>query len=140
MTLKIVLVLKRSVAQQLARSLRDHLAAGTDDSTALVFTNEAGGPVDPNNLRRRVLKPLVQEVGAPWAGFHTFRHTFASMHLSNGTNIVQLSHVLGHHSPAFTLSRYTHLLPGEAVPALELKSPDEAGYIEDDLRRLESRS
>jgi hypothetical protein len=41
------------------------------------------------------------------------------MHLSNGTNIVQLSRVLGHHSPAFTLSRYTHLLPGEAVPALE---------------------
>lgn len=108
------------LAPPLARSLRDHLAAGIDDSTALVFTNEAGRPVDPNNLRRRVLKPLVQEVGAPWAGFHTFRHTFASMHLSNGTNIVQLSRVLGHHSPAFTLSRYTHLLPGEEVPALDV--------------------
>jgi integrase len=128
------------LAPPLARSLRGHLAARDGDSTALVFTNEAGGPVDPNNLRRRVLKPLVQEVGAPWAGFHTFRHTFASMHLSNGTNIVQLSRVLGHHSPAFTLSRYTHLLPGEAVPALELRRPDEAGYIEDDLRRLESSS
>jgi integrase len=92
-----------------------------EDSTALAFSNESGGPVDPNNLRRRVLKPLVQEVGAPWAGFHTFRHTFASIHLSNGTNIVQLSRVLGHHSPAFTLSRYTHLLPGEAAPALEVQ-------------------
>jgi len=104
---------------RLARKLREHLGADAEGSTALAFVNEAGGPIDPNNLRRRVLKPLVQEVGAPWAGFHTFRHTFASLHLSNGTNIVQLSRVLGHHSPAFTLSRYTHMLPGEAVPALE---------------------
>ena len=104
---------------RLARDLREHLGAEAEDTTALAFVNEAGGPIDPNNLRRRVLKPLVQEVDAPWAGFHTFRLTFASMHLSNGTNIVQLSRVLGHHSPAFTLSRYTHLLPGEAVPALE---------------------
>jgi integrase len=108
------------LAPPLAARLREHLADGVDDPTALVFTNQVGRTLDPNTLRRRVLKPLVQEVGAPWAGFHTFRHTFASMHLSNGTNIVQLSHVLGHHSPAFTLSRYTHLLPGEAVPALEV--------------------
>jgi integrase len=108
------------LSPRLARGLRDHLVGSGDDPTALLFTNEAGGPVDPNNLRRRILKPLVQEVGAPWAGFHTFRHTFASMHLGNGTNIVQLSRVLGHHSPAFTLSRYTHLLPGEEVPALDV--------------------
>ena len=53
-----------------------------------------------------------EEVDAPWAGFHTFRHTFASLHLSQGTNLLQLSRALGHHSPAFTLTRYTHLLPG----------------------------
>lgn len=27
---------------------------------------------------------------------------------------------LGHHSAAFTLSRYTHLLPGDEAPALDL--------------------
>ncbi len=104
-----------------AVGLRDHLATQTDqDSTALAFTNEAGGPLDPNNLRRRVLKPLAEEVGAPWGGFHTFRHTFASLHLSQGTNLLQLSRALGHHSPAFTLTRYTHLLPGDEAPALDL--------------------
>lgn len=115
------------LAPRLARRLREQLGFDEQDSTALVFANEAGGPIDPNNLRRRVLKPLVQEVGAPWAAFHTFRHTFASMHLSNGTNIVQLSRVLGHHSPAFTMSRYTHLLPGEVVPALEVHEPAALG-------------
>jgi integrase len=119
------------LAPPLAEGLRKHLRDQRgDDSTALVFTNRVGGSIDPNNLRRRVLKPLVEEVGAPWAGFHTFRHTFASLHLSNGTNIVQLSRALGHHSPAFTLSRYTHLLPGEVAPALELNyAGGEASFL-----------
>lgn len=105
----------------IALRLRAHLADQPDhDPRALVFTNEAGGVIDPNNLRRRVLKPLVEEVNAPWAAFHTFRHTFASLHLSRGTNLLQLSRALGHHSAAFTLTRYTHLLPGDEAPALDL--------------------
>jgi integrase len=105
----------------LATRLRAHLAAQPDqDSTALAFPSEASGPLDPGNLRRRVLKPLAEEIDAPWAGFHTFRHTFASLHLSQGTNLLQLSRALGHHSPAFTLTRYTHLLPGDEAPALDL--------------------
>jgi integrase len=105
----------------LVAKLRAHLATQPDqDSTALAFPSEVGGPLDPGNLRRRVLKPLVEEASAPWAGFHTFRHTFASLHLSQGTNLLQLSRALGHHSPAFTLTRYTHLLPGDGAPALNL--------------------
>jgi integrase len=104
--------------------LRAHLTAQPDqDSTALVFPNGNGDPLNPGNVRRRVLKALVEEVNAPWAGFHTFRHTFASLHLSRGTNLLQLSRALGHHSAAFTLSRYTHLLPGEEAPALDLLRP-----------------
>lgn len=105
----------------LVAKLRAHFAAQSDqNSTALAFPNESGGALDPNNLRRRVLKPLAEEINAPWAGFHTFRHTFASIHLSQGTNLLQLSRALGHHSPAFTLTRYTHLLPGEEAPPLDL--------------------
>jgi integrase len=108
----------------LVARLRAHLAAQPDqDSTVLAFPSESGGALDPNNLRRRVLKPLVEEINAPWAGFHTFRHTFASIHLSQGTNLLQLSRALGHHSAAFTLTRYTHLLPGDEAPALDLGRP-----------------
>jgi integrase len=46
--------------------------------------------------------------------------TFASTHLRRGTNLLLLSRALGHHSPAFTLTRYTHLLPGEEAPALDV--------------------
>lgn len=122
----------------LVARLRVHLAAQPDqDSTALAFPNESGSALDPNNLRRRVLKPLVEEVNAPWAGFHTFRHTFASLHLSQGTNLLQLSRALGHHSPAFTLTRYTHLLPGDEAPPLDLAL---ATYDESGHRQLHSVS
>ena len=107
--------------------LHAHLAAqAAQNSTALAFANGSGGVIDPNNLRRRVLKPLVEEVDAPWAGFHTLRHTFASIHLSRGTNLLQLSRALGHHSAAFTLTRYAHLLPGDE--ALARTNPKYPGH------------
>lgn len=71
--------------------------------------------------RSRVTRPTAAEgAGAAWAGFRTFRHTFASLHLARGTNVVALSRMLGHHSPAFTLSRYAHLIPGDAPVALDV--------------------
>jgi integrase len=114
---------RREVAlpDSLVCRVRSHFADMADqESTALVFTNRAGNVLEYGNLLRRHLKPIVEEVNAPWAGFHTFRHTFASLHLSRGTNLLQLSRALGHHSAAFTLSRYTHLLPGDEAPALDL--------------------
>jgi hypothetical protein len=97
-------------------------------SCPLVFTNRSGNVLEYGNLLRRHLKPIVEEVNAPWAGLHTFRHTFASLHLSEGTNILQLSRALGHHSAAFTLSRYTHLLPGDEAPALDLTPTDDLRF------------
>src|SRR2546430_16716844 len=74
------------------------------------------------NVRRRVLRPAAEEAGVPWVGFHSFRHTCASMLFERGTNAVQVQRWLGHHSPAFTLSTYVHLLHedlGEALPVDE---------------------
>jgi integrase len=116
--------------------LRANFAEQPDqDSTALVFTNRDGNVLEYGNLLRRHLKPIVEEVNAPWAGFHTFRHTFASLHLSRGTNLLQLSRALGHHSAAFTLSRYTHLLPGDEAPPLDIAAAiaADSGDAADDL-------
>jgi len=108
------------LAPGLADRLRRHLAGLPPGAETLVFSAAGGTPLDPDNLRSRMLKPLVRKIGAPSAGFHTLRHSYASLQLARGVNIVQLSRVLGHHSPAFTLSVYTHLLPGEGAPALDL--------------------
>jgi integrase len=86
----------------------------------LAFPSAAGTPKDANNLRREVLKPAAEEADVGWAGFHAFRHTFASMHIERGTNIVRLSRLLGHHKPSFTLDVYGHMLDGGMGEPLDL--------------------
>jgi integrase len=76
----------------------------------LVFPSLTGAPMDAHNIRSRTLTPAAEEAGVPWLGFHAFRHTCASMLIADGRNIVQVSRWLGHHSPAFTLTVYAHLL------------------------------
>jgi hypothetical protein len=56
-----------------------------------------------------------------------FRHTFASMHVSQGTDIVQLSRLLGHHSPSFTLSTYAHLMDDDLGSPITLPGENKVG-------------
>jgi integrase len=91
---------------------------GGDDE--LVFASRQGNPPNHANLMRRYLKPAAQEAGVPWAGFHTFRHTCASLLFARGANVVQVQRWLGHHAPSFTLDTYIHLLPGEGAAPLDL--------------------
>ena len=89
----------------------------------LVFTDARGGHLRHENVRRRVLAPLAlaaeteQEVGT--LGFHTFRHTCATRLFAEGRNAVQVQRFMGHHSAAFTLSLYVHLLNEDLGGALE---------------------
>lgn len=110
---------------ELVRALRQARPADVDGRD-LVFADARGGPLHASNLLCRVLKPAVEEAGASWAGFHTLRHTCASRLFAAGRNPVQVQRWLGHHSPAFTLSTYAHLMDndlGEPLPLPAVKVP-----------------
>lgn len=92
----------------------------------LVFAAANGEPLRQENVRRRVLKPTAEEAGVPWAAFHTFRHTCATMLFAQGRNAVQVQRWLGHHSPAFTLATYVHLLDEDLGGPLNLVATDPA--------------
>jgi integrase len=124
---------KRTVrlSPDLARALwvhRGETHAGDDD---LVFT--AGGRrIDASNLMSRVLKPAAVEAGLgewvreegkrpraeSWVGFHTFRHTCATLLFKEGWNAKQVQRWLGHHRASFTLDTYVHLLPDDVPEPL----------------------
>jgi integrase len=109
------------ISHTLVRALRSHQQQSEwRDATDPVFPTTTGTVMAPNNLSRRVLKPAAEEAGAPWAGFHTFRHTCATLLFAEGRNAVQVQRWLGHHSPAFTLATYVHLLDGDIGPPLEI--------------------
>jgi integrase len=93
----------------------------------LVFPAGNGAALNPANLRRDALRVPREEANLTWVGFHTFRHTCASMlfagDVANGAkakNAVQVQRWLGHHSPAFTLERYVHLLDDDLGDALSI--------------------
>jgi integrase len=86
----------------------------------LVFPSLEGTVLNPENLRRRVLGPASEEAGAPWAGFHTFRHTCAALLFDRGLNVKQVQRWLGHHSPSFTLDTYVHLLDEKLAEPINL--------------------
>jgi integrase len=65
-----------------------------------------------NNAWRAALRAAGVPAGHDSAtGFHQLRHHFASSLLAGGVDIRALAEYLGHHSAAFTLSTYTHLMP-----------------------------
>jgi integrase len=99
------------LSPRLAQALWRLRRTGPDD--AFVFASRAGTALDAHNVFARVLKPAARRAGVPWAGFHTFRHTCATSLFRYGLNAKQVQVWLGHHSPAFTLATYVHLLPDD---------------------------
>lgn len=115
--------------------LRQH-RVGTEwiDDTDPVFAGRGGVRLDADNLRSRVLALAAEEADVSWVGFHAFRHTCASMLFAQGRNAVQVQRWLGHHSPAFTLATYVHLLDGDLGGALDLPTPLDIPYQGGDIR------
>jgi integrase len=46
----------------------------------------------------------------PWARFHTLHHTCAALLIEAGASLLRVQRWMGHHSAAFTLDNYGHLI------------------------------
>ena len=104
-------------------ALRKETRAAADD---LVFVGDKGRRVDQSNLMSRVLKPAAVEAllggwakasggrkrPESWVGFHTFRHTCATMLIvDEGCSVEQVQVFLGQCDYATTRRYYVHLVP-----------------------------
>lgn len=74
----------------------------------LVFPSRLGHFLSHRNLRRS-LHLYAGKADVPAIRVHDLRHTYASMRIADGADIMALSRDLGHSSPSFTLNRYGHL-------------------------------
>lgn len=113
--------LSPGMAQRLWTIRKDRHPADVDP----LFPSRSGGYLDASNLFARVLKPAARAAGVSWCGFHTLRHTCATLLFRRGLNAKQVQVWLGHHSPAFTLATYVHLLPDDLPDAAFLDYEDE---------------
>ena len=108
------------------------LALGLGDAPEYVFTNEKGGFMDVNNWRRRVFNKALEKAKLRRIRIHDTRHTYATLRLSKGDNVTDVSKQLGHHSVKLTLDIYNHWLPGGKKS--EVDALDDQG-----IRRQEKR-
>lgn len=104
------------MTDQLARALWERRKAARGADEALVWPGRDGRPLDGSTVYRAV-QTAGKAAGVPWAHPHALRHTCATLLFHAGLNAKQVQVWLGHHSPAFTLSTYVHLLSDDLPDA-----------------------
>ncbi len=71
-----------------------------------IFQSRAGTPMDPNNARRRYLKPAAAAVGVKIGGWHDFRHTLSRTLRRAGVHPVVIKDTLGHSKVDLAMNTY----------------------------------
>ena len=105
---------------QLAEVLKDHLTErkrealkrGWGNPPEWLFYNERGNILDLNHMRNRVLHKCLDKANLRRIRVHDLRHTYATLRISKGDNIADVSKQLGHHSINITVDTYYHWMPG----------------------------
>jgi integrase len=77
--------------------------------------------LDSSSSHLQVRRAVVRRVVVA----HTLRHTCASMLIKGGLSPLRLQRWMGHHSAAFTLEVYGHLLDGDLGPPLDIRREPE---------------
>ena len=113
-------------------ALRERLPAPIDRQRDFVFPTAAGTPFGYRNVERRGLDRAANDAGLNPSGipklrFHDLRHTFASLLIAEGANVVFVSRQLGHASPDITLRVYAHLFD-RVEHAASTRDALEAGF------------
>jgi integrase len=73
-----------------------------------VFTTKRGTALDARNVTHR-FQAVVKRAGLPHQRFHDLRHACASLLLSQGLNLKDVSETLGHSRIAVTVDLYGHM-------------------------------
>ncbi len=108
------------MSPQLAEALTVHkakcnekgMALGLGDAPEYVFTDKKGGFIDLSNWRRRIFNKVLEKAKLRKIRIHDARHTYATLRISKGDNIADVSKQLGHYSVRLTMDVYYHWLPG----------------------------
>jgi integrase len=99
----------------LKEALEIHRMTCPVSSHDLVFCTKMGSPIDPSNMVEREFRPALTAAGLRCINFHSLRHSYTAMLISQNENIKFIQSQLGHASIQTTMDRYGHLLPVNQV-------------------------
>jgi integrase len=92
------------IDSRLAEMLTQHIGA---KRAGQVFEARNGSPISGNNVRKRVLHPLLKRLGIQKAGLHSFRHSRVTQLRKNGTPEDLQKQWIGHSSLRTTTGIHT---------------------------------
>jgi integrase len=104
---------------QLHRTKELTLKKGWKQPPETLFYNDEGRPLDPSNIAKRCFHKCLEKACLRRVRFHDLRHTFASIHISQGESLAYVRDQLGHHSIQITVDIYGHLVPGSNKSAAD---------------------
>lgn len=87
-------------------------------NSGYVFTQDDGQRMNPDSITAW-LRGFSERHGLPHINPHAFRHTVASVLISNGTDVVTVSKQLGHASVTTTEGFYAHMIEEQKAKATE---------------------
>ena len=90
----------------------DTLKRGWGEPPEWLFYNRKGKIIDPDNIRKQVFYRCLEKAGLRRIRLHDLRHTYATLRITAGHNIADVSKQLGHHSIKITIDTYYHWIPG----------------------------
>ena len=139
----------KTLEKHKVESMKRGFALGFGGPPEYVFSNQTGNPIDLDGWRRRIFNKTLEKAKLRRIRVHDLRHTYATIRISEGHDIIDVSHQLGHHSEAFTLKVYHHWKPGkrksevDALDDKELQRPNapllHPGYQDKEKRVAESQ-
>jgi len=88
------------------------------DSDRLVFTSQAGTPVDIGNFRNRTRREILEAAELDYRKPHAMRHTHTSLLLQAGESPAKVADDAGR-SLQETMRTYAHFLPAPARAGVE---------------------
>lgn len=75
--------------------------------------------IDINSLRNRAFHNCLEKAELRRIRIHDLRHTYATLRISKGDNIADVSKQLGHHAINITVDTYYHWMPGSKKPEVD---------------------
>jgi integrase len=90
------------------RILQRNRKVASIDRDDLIFVGNNGRPMNYYYLRK-----IIKKIAPRPIRLHDLRHSYATLRIAKGDNILDVSKQLGHHKVAFTIDKYGHWIPGE---------------------------
>lgn len=83
-----------------------------------LFTTSYGQPIFPDTVTGWFCK-FQKRIGLPGVSVHGLRHTFITLLISKGVDIVTVSNLAGHSMPSTTINMYAHAVSERKASAVE---------------------